>query len=332
MLETGTPLTFAYAAGVRSSAGRQRTLWLACIVLLASSCGGRVSDWTASDRGGTAAADKPPPAPAAGLRPAAGPPPAAPSTATRSGNPNLPGQSQVPEQENCADNPLLAGCATLTPAPIPVPAEPPSVPTDSAGVASQILQVESVLAERCGNCHGGEPTPKRCGTCDGMFYVEDLRRLIQAGYVFPCDWASSRLSRRIEDGSMPPPSSGQGGLTRQELRLVRNFVDGLCADLTEGGPRDTQRTEIESWLTADCGSCHGPANGGEGAAARGPLEPWDIGALLEAGQIVPCNAEGSPLVQVLRDDSMPPPGANPRPSRSQLRELISFIERPCSPR
>jgi hypothetical protein len=325
MLETGIPLTHAYSAAVRSSA-LHRTLLLACIVLGASSCGGRIADWTVSNRGGTARDETPTPAPA--------PLPAAASAAGRSGNPSESGPSPVPQKkESCAENPLLAMCVSSTPAPSPVPAEPLAVPALGPPAASELVRVESVLAERCGNCHGGEPTPERCGTCDGMYYVENLRRLIEAGDVSPCNWRGSLVYRRINDGSMPPPSSGQSGLTASEQKLVGNFVDGMCDDFIDrDGPPDTQRAEIERWLSADCGSCHGPADGDEASAPNGLIQAWDLEALLEAGRIVPCNADGSLLVQMLRDDSMPPPGASPRPSPAQLRELISFIGRPCSRR
>jgi hypothetical protein len=59
----------------------------------------------------------------------------------------------------------------------------------------------------------------------------------------------------------------------------------------------------------------------------------DLSELLAAGLIVPCDAEGSPLVAVLRDNSMPPPDASgPRPGPARITALMTFIDRPCARR
>jgi mono/diheme cytochrome c family protein len=241
----------------------------------------------------------------------------------------VPGISGALPEESCEENPFLAKCPRA--APTPTPAAPDVPPTSSTGqaISSAVLQVEDVLFERCGTCHGGNPFPERCGTCDGMYYVENLRRLVESGYIVPCRWEGSPLFQRIADGNS---SSQDTARTLNEMELVGDFVNGLCSNLTGGGSADTERADIERWLAADCGSCHSPAATAGGGPAPTTLDGvGDIAELIETGLIVPCDVDGSELVRVLRDDSMPPPGFNgPRPSLTELRELIAFIKRPCA--
>ena len=123
----------------------------------------------------------------------------------------------------------------------------------------------------------------------------------------------------------------QRGEDGQRLGCLPTGNDGLSA-LTDGGPEDAERAQIESWLGKDCGTCHGPAASPGAGSALSTLDgAGDVRELLEAGLIVPCDPEGSPLVQELRDTSMPPLGVSAhQPDRSMLRRLISFIARPCA--
>jgi hypothetical protein len=174
---------------------------------------------------------------------------------------------------------------------------------------------------------------ERCGTCDGLLNIENLQLMIQQGQVLPCHWQESTLYRRMTDGSMPPVGYGPG-LSASEQRTLGDFVDGLCSDLAEPSPENADGPAIERWLADDCGSCHGAQqDAGAGPEPRGLDGTGDISELIAAGLIVPCDAEGSELVRVLRDDSMPPPGVSgPRPGRGELRQLARFIDRPCSRR
>jgi mono/diheme cytochrome c family protein len=233
------------------------------------------------------------------------------------------------QRESCEDNPLLVQCL---PAYNPVPA--PSTSTEPApaplGLGDPSLapidQAEAILGARCGSCHG---PANSCGTCDGLRDIDDMGKMIDSGKILPCNWRGSPVAQRISRGEMPPRSSNQPPPTGQELAILANFVDGLCDSLTADGPVVSGQAALESWLANDCGSCHGKAPADAGVAERVPL--LDVPELVELGVIVPCNPDGSLLVQRLRDGSMPPPDA-PKPTPREVRDLVAFIERPCSRR
>jgi len=252
-----------------------------------------------------------------------------------SAGPRDPVLSGVPIEETCDENPLLAQCPQPAPTPAPPAVQPPPAPMQVA--TSSVARVQAVLSNSCGYCHGGYPSAERCGTCDGMYNVENVRRLIQSGHILPCHWEDSRLFQRIADGSMPPAGSPQNyvaTLEDEDVQLVGDFVNGMCSNLTEGGPADTQRANIERWLDTDCGSCHGLTAVLSGGFTPSAIDGvGDIAELISDGLIVPCDADGSALVRVLRDESMPPPGVSgSRPGRAEVTELIAFINRPCARR
>src|SRR6185295_1504150 len=230
-------------AGLPRSVRRRPLLAGVVVACSLAGCAGRAVD--ALPPGGDEEAG----AGGAGQRPAGASalPPSAMPPSSNARNPGLLGISE----ETCDDNPLLAMCRSSAPAPraASAPPAPPAAPRPAPGSeAATVAQVETLLSERCGLCHGGEPSVDRCGTCAGMYYVENLRRLIQAGEVTPCSWQGSLLYRRIKDGSMPPPGSNASGLSSREQGLVGKLVDGLCSTLSDSGPEDTERAEIESWL------------------------------------------------------------------------------------
>jgi hypothetical protein len=236
------------------------------------------------------------------------------------------GALALPE-DTCADNPLLAKCqAPLPSSAPPMPVEPPALDLDDPSL-SPVERAEAVLGARCGSCHG-TPNPVACGVCDGMYDIDDMAKMINTGKIIPCAWTDSLIYQRIARREMPPRNTNLPAPSRAELAVVGNFVDGLCDDLSAGGP--SGQAALESWLASSCGSCHGNTLGDAGASERIPLV--NVSDMLAQGVIVPCNPDGSLLVQRLRDDSMPPPGVNPRPTAREIRELVAFIDRPCSRR
>jgi hypothetical protein len=262
-----------------------------------------------------------------GMPPGGMPPRSTRSNGAQAGVSPGSGRLGVPE-ETCADNPLLAGCEVPPLVPPPATSLGPAPPAAQQRAATRLELVEDALYLRCGSCHGGPPNTGTCDTCLGM-YVENVRRLVESGMIVPCNWQGSPLYRRIADGSMPPPDSGQSGLTSRQQGLVGGFVDGMCAELSQSRPDDSLQIEIESWLDSDCSRCHGAAAGDAGGL-RGLDGQNDLAELVAAGYLVPCSPEGSVLLEALNDGSMPQPGHELR--SAQRRQLEAFIARPCSRR
>jgi hypothetical protein len=268
--------------------------------------------------------------------------------------------------ETCADNPLLNNCrdpadrvppaestgerprppsrppssgpvSSEGPPSIPLPATPPSPIAELSDPNSTPLErASAVLDTRCGSCHG-YPNPSVCGTCDEMFGIGDLALMIQSDEIEACRWTDSRIFRRVLDRSMPPEASGLPAPTTEEFEVVRDFVNGICGSLTNGGPEDTERVTTENLLREDCSACHSLAP--PDAGPTGPTGPNfidgvnDIAELISAELILPCDSAASPLVQRLRDGSMPPPDSlGPRPTAAQIAAVAAFIDRPCTAR
>jgi cytochrome c553 len=190
------------------------------------------------------------------------------------------------------------------------------------------FQAEATLEENCGSCHAN-PSTASCGTCDGLKYIDNLPRLIEAEKVVPCDWERSALARRIADGSMPPASSSVPPPRPRDVETLRSFVDGMCSELAESEGLAVERAEAQAQLAQSCGACHGdPLDIDEPAGGLDSID--DIEALIDQGQIVPCMSGRSPIIQRLRDGSMPPPAAiGSRPSPDDIDALARFIDRPC---
>ena len=149
-----------------------------------------------------------------------------------------------------------------------------------------------------------------------------MRTMIDTGKIIPCRWTESRIYVRIRE--MHPRTTSLPRPTREEIAIVGDFVNGMCDDVTADNPDVSGQAAIESWLARDCGGCHArPADAG-----AIPSVPLDIAGLLADGELVPCS--GSPLLQRLRDNSMPPPGVSPRPTAGEIQDLEALINRTCS--
>jgi mono/diheme cytochrome c family protein len=205
--------------------------------------------------------------------------------------------------------------------------EPPEPRASEDPSLSEVARMEALLLESCGTCHG-PPSPEFCGTCDGLFFINDMQRLIDEGKIIPCDWAGSRLGQYISEGWMPPSSSGVPPMSATDQARLASFVDGMCNNLTNGGPSDVERIASETLLRQSCGECHGAgsADGGPPAGGIGNID--DIGSLIERGLVTPC--VGSRILGAMRDRAMPPPGSDaPWPSYQEMTNFEKFIARPC---
>lgn len=76
----------------------------------------------------------------------------------------------------------------------------------------------AVLKTRCYRCHGQDGS-----TEGGLNYVADLAKLVARKKVVPGDPGKSRLFKRIEEGSMPPPGEPEQ-LTAAEVEQIRRWI------------------------------------------------------------------------------------------------------------
>ena len=109
----------------------------------------------------------------------------------------------------------------------------------------------AVFKAHCYRCHGQDGAVE-----GGLNYVADLGKLVARKKVVPNDPAASRLFKRMDDGTMPPPDE-KPRPTAEELETVRKWI----AAGAPGGDTTAARTAI---TTADV---H--------AAILADLEPMD---------------------------------------------------------
>ena len=77
----------------------------------------------------------------------------------------------------------------------------PALPVTSAETPAQLAaSAKAVLTVHCYRCHGQD------GSVEGsMNYVTDLAKLVTRKKFVPDDPKGSRLYRRVDEGTMPPP-------------------------------------------------------------------------------------------------------------------------------
>lgn len=169
-------------------------VWSAAGALLASElgCGGRVTEELS-------------PAPP-------GPPPVSAPSPPRPARPT-PAQSSPPAPSAPASSPPV-----LSP-------PPPSVPTDEGYDERELreAQVSNILLSHCGACHGPPLTPEQA--FGNLWFIDDVEELTERGLIVPLRSADSRIVQVMRDGSMPPPWSGLGPVSRADLLVVTRFID-----------------------------------------------------------------------------------------------------------
>jgi mono/diheme cytochrome c family protein len=95
----------------------------------------------------------------------------------------------------------------------------------------EVDAVETVLAANCSPCHG--PALGSAGSGGISFIDGDLEpgssravdQLVEAGLIVPMSSATSRIIIVMEDGSMPPRSSGLPPVTQADIDTVRGYID-----------------------------------------------------------------------------------------------------------
>ena len=107
--------------------------------------------------------------------------------------------------------------------------------------------------------------------------------------------ASGAPSDAIEWSSLPPPGSYETPFP-------------FPANATPEQQRQWLRARAETVLSAYCAECHGPRDVFAVQGGFGDITDFD--AIVEQGQLIPCDARNSPVLLRMLDRSMPPPGTS----------------------
>ena len=80
-------------------------------------------------------------------------------------------------------------------------------------------QAQTVLKAHCYRCHGQD------GSVEGsMNYVTDLAKLVGRKKVVPNDLKGSRLFRRVDEGTMPPPDENPRP-SAAEIAVLKKWIE-----------------------------------------------------------------------------------------------------------
>ncbi|HEU4579754.1 MAG TPA: hypothetical protein VFS67_15955 [Polyangiaceae bacterium] len=114
----------------------------------------------------------------------------------------------------------------------PLPNDPPPPPETYAdhlaavpSGASEQETLEALLYDYCGGCHGSDHDQRFDGA--GMYYVDDIDRLIETGKIIPGAPGDSKLLLRMERGEMPPLSTGLSPAPPELIERLSQFIQGL---------------------------------------------------------------------------------------------------------
>lgn len=100
-----------------------------------------------------------------------------------------------------------------------------------------------------------------------------------------------------------------------------------------GGPatpppeEDLERAQVENILLVNCGACHGTQLN-ERTRSGGMNYINDIEALATNGKIKPLDAEGSIVIQRMRNGTMPPPGQGKAVAKPEIDIVANYINNP----
>ena len=115
------------------------------------------------------------------------------------------------------------------------------------------------------------------------------------------------------DDENEPPVTGAGGTGGTTTEPP---------DPPPGSETDLPKAQAENILLTNCGACHGSRLTEQSAQARMNYID-DLDQLAENGQIVPLDADASPIIQRMRDGSMPPGG--PRVKETDIDFVANYI-------
>ncbi|HJZ58789.1 MAG TPA: c-type cytochrome domain-containing protein, partial [Gemmataceae bacterium] len=98
-------------------------------------------------------------------------------------------------------------------------------------------KAQQVLKSNCYRCHGQE------GSIEGsMNYITDLAKLVARKKVVPGDPAASRLFKRVDEGSMPPPGE-QPRPSADDVAVLKKWI--------EAGAPGSEPTTNRARITGD---------------------------------------------------------------------------------
>lgn len=107
-------------------------------------------------------------------------------------------------------------------------------------------QAQAVLKTHCYRCHGQDGTIE-----GGLNYVTDLGKLVARKKIIPGDPSGSRLFKRIEDGTMPPPDE-KPRLTDADIATLKRWIAAGAAVVANPTPRPRITTaEVYTAILAD---------------------------------------------------------------------------------
>jgi mono/diheme cytochrome c family protein len=80
----------------------------------------------------------------------------------------------------------------------------------------------NVLLANCGQCHGPAAPAEGSG---GIQFIGNVDQLVVAGLIIPLSAETSPIVVAMEDGSMPPPSSGLPRVIDTDITVVASYID-----------------------------------------------------------------------------------------------------------
>ncbi len=108
-----------------------------------------------------------------------------------------------------------------------------AVPGAGPDGADLARQAHTVLKAHCYRCHGQDGTVE-----GGLNFVLDFKALVGRKKVVPGDAAKSKLYKRLVDADNPmPPEDEKVRPTKEEIALVKAWVDAGAPGLPEAAPR-----------------------------------------------------------------------------------------------
>lgn len=189
------------------------------------------------------------------------------------------------------------------------------------------------LATSCGGCHGAEAVQN--GRVEAAIdNIDRIEQLVEGPWVSQCSSVTSPL--------VTIASGGDGGnwrrgadtyhrsvliqpLPPQQVLAIADFIDRDCNRLAavceeEPSLAGCRVLGVEGWLEGACGECHGLAVAD--AYERFFSSVGDMKRMVSEGKWVPCQSEGSLLIQYMDD----PPSEPHRVAAEDVQRVATFID------